>query len=85
MNIHLHIEQLVLDGMDIAHGQRPLLQAAVEAELIRLLSTGGMSPQLTGGVALPRVASPAIQLNAAAGPAEIGRQIAGSVYGGIGK
>ena len=85
MNINLHIERLVLDGLDIASGQRPLVQAAVEAELTRLLTAGGLSPALTGGGALHRVSANAIQLTSGAGPADLGRQIAGSVYGGIGK
>jgi len=86
MNINLHIERLVLDGVNIAPGQRPLVQAAVESELTRLLTAGGLSPDLTGGGALHRVSANAIQLNSSAGgPADLGRQIASSIYGGIGK
>ena len=85
MNINLHIERLILDGVDIAPGQRPLMQAAVEAELTRLLTVGGLSPALTRGGALHRVSVNAIQLTSGAGPADLGRQIAGSVYGGIGR
>lgn len=85
MNIQLHIDRLVLDGVNVAPGQQHLLQAAVETELRQLLTVGGLSPPLASGVALPRIASPSIQLNAAASTAEIGRQIAGSVYRGIGK
>jgi hypothetical protein len=85
MNINLHIERLVLDGVDTAPGQRHLLQGAVETELARLLIEGGLDHQLTGGAALPRIASPAIQLNGGNDPAQLGRTIAGAVYGGIGK
>ena len=85
MNINLHIERLILDGVDIPSGQRPLVQAAVEAELTRLLTAGGLSPALTGGGTLHRVSTNAIQLTNDAGPTDLGRQIAGSVYGGIGK
>lgn len=83
MNITLHIERLILDGVDIAPGQRHLVQAAVEAELTRLLTAGGLSPALTGGGALYRVCANTIQLTSGAGPADLGRQIAGAVYGGI--
>jgi hypothetical protein len=62
-----------------------VLKAAVETELARLLTEGGLAPQLSSGGALPRVASPAIQLNSGHGPTELGRQIACAVYGGIGK
>lgn len=85
MNINLHIERLVLDGVDTASGQRHLLQSAVETELSRLLIEGGLAHQLTGGGALPRINSPAIQLNGGNDPARLGRKIAGAVYGGIGK
>lgn len=85
MNINLHIERLILEGVVIAPGQRGLLQAALEAELTRLLSAGGLSPDLTGSGALLRVPANAIQLNKGVEPADLGRQIAGSIYGGIGK
>jgi hypothetical protein len=84
-NVSLHIERLVLDGVDIAPGQRHLLQVSVASELTRLLSEGGLAPQLIGGGAQPRITSPAIQFNSSNGPTELGRQIAGAVYGGIGK
>ena len=85
MNINLHIERLVLDGLDTAPGQRHLLRAAVESELVRMLTTGGLANQLTGGGALPGIVSPAIQLNGGNDPTQLGRKIAGAVYGGIGK
>ena len=33
MNVNLHIERLVLDGIPLGPGQRPQLRAAVEAEV----------------------------------------------------
>ena len=84
-NISLHIERLVLDGVDVGPGQRHLLQAAVKSELTRLLSEGGLASQLTSGVATPRIVGAAIQLSGGNGPTELGRQIAGAVYGGIGQ
>lgn len=82
MNINLHIERLVLEGLPIAQGAGPLVQHAVEAELSRLLADG-VSPGLSGGGALPRVPAGAIQLTKDVSAAAIGRQIAQSVYGGI--
>jgi hypothetical protein len=84
MNINLHIERLTLDGVDIAPGQRHLLQGAVEAELTRLLTTGGLSPDLTRGVAVPRISAGGMQLTAGNNVTQLGQQIAQSVYGGIG-
>jgi hypothetical protein len=83
MNINLHIERLVLDGVNIAPGQRHLLQASVETELARMLMDGGLSPGLAQGSDLPRLSTSGIQLTGN-NPVQIGRQIAESVYGGIG-
>ena len=83
MNIKLHIERLVLDGVNIAPGQRHLLQASVETELTRLLNNGGLAPSLVEGIALPRISTSGIQLTSN-NPTQIGQQIAQSVYGGIG-
>ena len=84
MNINLHIERLVLDGVNIAPGQRDLLQASVETELTRLLTDGGLSPGLAQGTALPRLSTSGIELAGNNNPTQVGRQIAQSVYGGIG-
>jgi hypothetical protein len=85
MNINLHIERLVLDGVPLAPGGRVLLQAAVEAELTRLLASGGLSDALQSGGALYNVKTTGIQLGSDGSPARLGEQIAGAVYGGIGK
>lgn len=84
MNINLHIERLVLDGLDLAPEQRPLLQAAVESELSRLLTERGLSPSLAQGMAVPRLSAQDIQTTSSNNPTQLGQQIAQSVYGGIG-
>lgn len=84
MNINLHIERLVLDGLEISPEQRPVLQAAVEGELSRLLTERGVSPSLAHGKAVPRLSARDIQTAGASSPIELGHQIAQSVYGGIG-
>lgn len=83
-NIHLHIEQLILDGLPIERSQGPLVQAAVEAELSRLLSENGLAAELQTGGAMPSVNANRIQLASGGNPAQMGRQIAQSVYSGIG-
>lgn len=84
MNINLRIERLVLDGLDLAPDQRPVLQAAVERELSRLLTEGGLSSDLAQGVAVPGLSARDMQIAGASSPIELGQQIAQSVYGGIG-
>jgi len=85
MSVQLHIDRLILDGVDITPGQRPLLQAAVATELARLLDAGGLSHELSGGAVLPRVTGSAIRIGGDNTPTQLGRQIAAAVYGGIGK
>ena len=86
MNINVHIERLILDGLPVARHQAPLIQTAVEAELARLLVADGLGATLkSGGGATPSVNAPGIQFASESSPAELGEQIARAVYGGIGK
>lgn len=84
MNIHLHIERLILDGLPVQAGNGAQLQAAFEAELARLLADGGLSRELAQGGVVPSVRAGAISLVAEGQPAPLGNQIARAVYGGIG-
>ena len=84
MNVNLHIERLVLDGIDVEPAHRPLLQAAVEAELGRLIAEGGAGGLAAGG-AVPSLRAGGFQMGGDGNPRQLGRQIAGAVYGGIGK
>ncbi len=84
MNINIHIERLILDGLPISHSQRPIVQAAVEAELARLLATDGLVPHLLTGGVLPCVQGGNIQLTGEGDTGQLGQQIARAVYGGIG-
>jgi hypothetical protein len=84
MNIDVRIERLILEGLPVERGQGPVVQAAVEAELARLLGERGLAESLQGMGAIPGLRADAIQLTPAGSPAEIGTQIAQAVYGGIG-
>jgi hypothetical protein len=83
MNIRINIERLILDGLPITHSQGPLVQAAVEAELTRLLTENGLAGSLQEGGAVPSVRANVIQLTSGSTPSQIGTQIAQSVYSGI--
>jgi hypothetical protein len=84
MDIRVHIERLILDGLPITHSQGALVQAAVETELARLLTEGGIASSLQSGGALPGVRAGAMQQTSNAGPTQLGQQIARAVYQGIG-
>lgn len=81
MTIEMHIERLILDGIDIRHRDRLLLQTAVETELARLLAEGSFNPQTN--ITLQDIPAGQIQLSHDNDPTQLGRQIARSVYGGI--
>jgi len=81
MNVNVHIERLILDGMPLASNQGPLVQAAVEAELRRLLAEQGLSPSFAGAV--PHLSAGSIQLAPDSKPAQLGRQIAEAIHGGL--
>lgn len=85
MKINLHIERLVLEGLPIAHHQGPLVQAALERELTRLLGAEELRSRLNfSSGATPRVTAPGIQmLNE--NPVQAGEQIARAVRGSITK
>lgn len=85
MNIHVHIERLILEGLPVEQRQTPQVQAVVEAELARLLAGGGLAPAWQSGGATPRVVAGDIQLPGQQNPTHVGRQIAGAVYRGIGR
>jgi hypothetical protein len=84
MNMNIHIERLILDGLPVTRAQGVLVQAAVEAELGRLLAERGLAQSLQAGGALPSVRADSIHLGAGSTPIQIGAQIAQAVHSGIG-
>jgi hypothetical protein len=81
MSITLHIERLVLEGLQ---GYDPAqLQAAIEAELTRLLAADEPAALLDGRQAVPTLAAPSIGAPAA-GPQRLGTQIAAAIHAGLG-
>ena len=84
LNINLHIDRLILDGIDIASHQHTDLQMVVETEIARLLSEGGLGSGLSAGTTVRELSGGMIQ-PAGSDPTEFGKQIARAVYGGIGE
>lgn len=80
MSINLHNQRL---GLSLSRGDSPLLQVAVQTELTRLLTSGGLSDALQSGSTLYTVKTAGIQLSNEGGPTR--EQVARTVYGGIGK
>jgi hypothetical protein len=84
MKINVHIERLVLEGLPVSISQTPQIRFAIQMELVRLLASAGVSDELRGGIAVPRVRAGAIQLGPRDQPANLGHSIAQAVHQGIG-
>lgn len=85
MRINLHIDRLVVEGLDLTTADRRVLQAAIEKHLARQLAKGGIGKLAQAGGHFAALQAENIQVTQAAGPGELGRQVAGSIYGGIRK
>jgi len=79
--IELHIEELVLHGFQLSRGQGSLVQAAIVAELGRLIAERGLGRSAARDTA--ELSAGFIQMNGGGQPAHLGRQIAQAVYGGL--
>ncbi|BAY24868.1 hypothetical protein NIES2100_46660 [Calothrix sp. NIES-2100] len=78
MNINLHIEKLILDGLDIPRSQRELLKATVETELGKLLASQELPKNWQ-----PNVSIPTIEVAPKSHPSQMGQQIAQAIYQGM--
>ncbi|HEX4696965.1 MAG TPA: hypothetical protein VH254_04785 [Candidatus Udaeobacter sp.] len=78
MNINLHIERLMLDGLSVASGQAALVQTAVEAELGRLLANELFAPAESSSQA--HLGGGEIHLRASVSARELGIEIGRSVF-----
>ena len=85
MNVNLHIERLILDGLPLAGGQSTQVQQALERELTKLLATGELQDTWQSGGNVHRMQTAGIQVAQEIQPAHLGEQIAGAVYGGLSK
>jgi hypothetical protein len=79
MNVRVHVERLVLEGIPLEPQAGPRLQAAVEAELTRLLAAE-VPPLLRGGGAVPVLHAEAGPLVGEGRPAPVGAQVARALY-----
>ena len=85
MNVNLHIERLILDGLPVSPLQGAAVRSALERELARLVAQIGLPGQWGSGGTVPHL--PAQQFNLAPDerPDSIGRHIARSLHRGIGR
>lgn len=81
--IALHIETLVLDGVPLASGQQPRLQAAVVEALTQRLGDGALAAQLAANGGREVVHATPIRLGARPEARAVGAQIAASIHAGL--
>ncbi|PON12302.1 hypothetical protein C2W62_40325 [Candidatus Entotheonella serta] len=80
--IQIHIERLIVDDMTLSPHQQQQFKAAVEAELIRLLTADGLALQARDH-AVSSVRAGTITHAEAQDPNRLGQRIAQAVYTGI--
>jgi hypothetical protein len=83
MNIQLHIEHVVLEGLPVDAARGPAVRAAIEAELGRLLAESGLSGRLERGGTIDHARGADIAAVPGDPPARLGERIGQAVYGGI--
>ena len=80
----VHIERLVLEGLPLRSADGPLIQAALEAELTRLLTVRGLAPELAAGGATASLSPAAIGNPVRREPSALGSQVAHALGGVLG-
>jgi hypothetical protein len=84
VRISLHIESLVLDGVPLARGQQPRLQAAVIEALTQRLGDGALAARLAADGGRDVVPAAPIRVGARPDARALGTQIAASIHAGLG-
>ena len=82
MNIRLHIERVVMEGLPV--DDIPKMSAALEGELNRRLRQGALSDEFRRSAAVPRVSGGTLCITKAPPAAKLGTQLAGVIYHAIG-
>jgi hypothetical protein len=82
MIVNLHIERLVIDGLGVGRHEGPRIEAALTAELTRLIGEGGLGSGF-GQAAMPPLIRTEPVIRPAGDVAGFGAQIGRALYGGI--
>jgi hypothetical protein len=81
--IELNIERLTLDGFSLTGAQAHALRGSLETELSRLLTEGGTVDAFSQGIAVPSLPPLSVSFGAGASPADMGRDLARTLYAGL--
>ena len=83
MNVNLHIDSIVLDGLDLAPGQSQLLQQAVASQLTTMLTQLGLGSPLADSSNRPNIRGNSIHLGQTTDAKSLGPQLAHAIYASI--
>lgn len=83
MDIHLHIDRIVLDGLSLGHHDHHQVMRAVELELANLLQIQGLGEPFQKSGAIPVIPAGTINLELNQNPGSLGQTLARSIYGGL--
>jgi hypothetical protein len=81
MNIEIHIEELVLRGLDVKN--RNNVAQTIQRELIQLLTDRGLPAGLQHSVGIRQMRAPGFQVSQAGGDESLATQVAQSTYGAM--
>jgi hypothetical protein len=82
-NIDLQIDRLVLHGF--SHREAGAIGKALELELARLFEQEGLPSGLSSGGSIPLLKGSRLKIPTRAKAVRIGKEIANSLYAGLGK
>jgi hypothetical protein len=85
MNINMHIERLIIDGVDIRPNQKKELLLVLEATLKQQLLYQGVNSEMISNHNRNSVTGGAITFGASPDTVNFGQLIGKAVYRGIGK
>ena len=83
MKIRMHIDRVVLHSASVENPR--LLRHALERELTRYLSEGGLSHRLNRGGAVPKISGGTVRVDKTPSDKRLGSDIARAVYRAIGR
>jgi 2-hydroxychromene-2-carboxylate isomerase len=83
MKTNVHIERLILEGLPVSIHEGPRVQAAMTAELARLIGAHGISDDLRHGAAVPAVRARGMRTAVRTTSRQLGTEIARMVYESI--
>ena len=83
MNIKLHIQRLVLHGVELTPIEQRRLKLSIESEMVRLIDQAGFEDAMVRAHDVTALHGPAMDLPSPQDASRLGRQIARSVHGGL--